>query len=296
MDKLREAERLYLLNPEDSDVCAKYEAKLTRLAFSSDVPAALRLQDLLVQLESDGDENARSRLVTLHDHLLDRKPPLWAPSKPACEYLAAEIQETPIFGKIAASVNTISIPPSSIIAVCRDVLATLRETLQSCRISYDEVVGWKLDDIPTEPRQSRDNLDGFSLFNTLSGFLDIGESISGCACPNCPCSQTVGVTWEGTPCFFEDDEDGNYTESQPTSDELNRVAIKKPTIQVNGVGHQAPNGEHFTLADLIEVVIETERQTRADTDWMGDIDRHHIAFGGMRLNPDTNTYHINWDS
>lgn len=70
--------------------------------------------------------------------------------------------------------------------------------------------------------------------------------------------------------------------------ELDSVALRAPHVVFHGesgkqVDHDAPNGEYFTVRDLIDAIEKTERAQRSEGHWMGGIDVHHIYFEGLEL-------------
>jgi hypothetical protein len=72
-----------------------------------------------------------------------------------------------------------------------------------------------------------------------------------------------------------------------TTAELDGVAFRGAMIRLRGqsghvVEHRAMNGSSFTVRELIQAVVETERKTRALTHWFGGIDVHHVFFEGLR--------------
>jgi hypothetical protein len=83
-----------------------------------------------------------------------------------------------------------------------------------------------------------------------------------------------------------------------TPKELDRVVLDEPEIRLRSLGeavtHKAPNGEHFTVRDLLAAVEETERQTRAQSAWFGGIDVHHVFFEG--IHPEDGGWRIYWGS
>jgi hypothetical protein len=94
---------------------------------------------------------------------------------------------------------------------------------------------------------------------------------------------------------FEDDDFRPLTE-----EEYGRVALRESTIQLRGeagepVTHRAPNGEYFTVLDVLRAVEETERVTRAKSDWLGGVDVHHVYFEGVHRQDD-GTWLIHWGS
>jgi hypothetical protein len=85
-----------------------------------------------------------------------------------------------------------------------------------------------------------------------------------------------------------------------TADELQSVALPKSQIALRGESggvtiHGAPNGECFTVQDLLNAVAETERQTRGKSTWFGGVDVHHIFFEGIRQ-ADDGVWEIDWGS
>lgn len=86
-----------------------------------------------------------------------------------------------------------------------------------------------------------------------------------------------------------------------TEDELASVAFAAPQIELFNVDagervlHEAPNGQRFTVRDLICAVELTERRTRDSSEWLGGVDVHHIFFEGIALEED-GTWAICWGS
>jgi hypothetical protein len=71
-----------------------------------------------------------------------------------------------------------------------------------------------------------------------------------------------------------------------TDAELSSVAFPEARIALRGdtgdvVTHEAPNGRHFTVRDLIQAVERTELETRGSSKWLGGIDVHHVFFEGI---------------
>jgi len=93
-------------------------------------------------------------------------------------------------------------------------------------------------------------------------------------------------------------EDNDYRDL--TEEEWRRVVLRAPIIRLRGldesvVKHRAPDGASFTVRDLVAVIVETERQTRANTEWFGGIDVHHVYFDGITLD-DAGVWSIGWSS
>lgn len=133
----------------DPEAIAKLEHQLNRLAYTGDVPAALQLQELLLQ---QGEE-ARPRLDKLRDYLLGRehKPTLWEPEKPASEYTDDELVETPLFVKIRESCSynfggeTRYLSDSDILDIVRpmlDELWAVISVMRECKLVHSDSEGW----------------------------------------------------------------------------------------------------------------------------------------------------------
>jgi hypothetical protein len=76
-----------------------------------------------------------------------------------------------------------------------------------------------------------------------------------------------------------------------TPEELQSVAFQAAQIKLRGEGagavaHQAPNGQFFTVQDLLNAGAETERQTRDNSDWLDGVDVHHVYFEGIHPGED----------
>lgn len=85
-----------------------------------------------------------------------------------------------------------------------------------------------------------------------------------------------------------------------TQQELRRVAFAFPQISLRAesggvVAHDAPNGEFFSVQDLLNAVEETERATRENSEWFCGIDIHHIFFEGI-YPADDGSWDIHWGS
>jgi hypothetical protein len=89
-----------------------------------------------------------------------------------------------------------------------------------------------------------------------------------------------------------------------TSEELDGVAFQSASIRLRSdsfsgdpVAHAAPNGEFFTVRQLLEAVEATERQTRGQSQWLGGVDVHHVYFEGIhRVADDDDECVILWGS
>lgn len=83
-----------------------------------------------------------------------------------------------------------------------------------------------------------------------------------------------------------------------TAEELELVVLKTDSILMRGLAepvfHQAPNDSAFTVADLLSAVEETERTTRATSNWFDGIDTHHVFFEGIYQHDGVWTIH--WGS
>ena len=148
-------------------------------------------------------------------------------------------------------------------------------------------------------------LDGLEFFNDLGGTLDI-EITTDLAAPPAPILSMMTFAPEAakikslgwSPYIY-----GNYG---LLSEHLEIIVFQKPTIVVAGeakvpVEHHAPNGQFFTVKDMIQVVIETERQTREETAWFGGMDLHHIFFEGISTDlwgdkEQDQVWYISWGS
>jgi len=60
------------------------------------------------------------------------------------------------------------------------------------------------------------------------------------------------------------------------------------------VVHRAPSAGAFTVRDLLAAVEETERRTRAQSEWFGGVDIHHCFFQGIEVD-DQGVWRISWD-
>ena len=66
-------------------------------------------------------------------------------------------------------------------------------------------------------------------------------------------------------------------------------------LQLMVVEHSAPNGNSFTIQDMIIAIEVTERKSRGSSEWLGGIDVHHIYFEGIHQN-ENGDWEIPWGS
>ncbi|WP_425399697.1 hypothetical protein [Aeoliella sp.] len=129
---------------------------------------------------------------------------------------------------------------------------------------------------------------GMEFFNEISGELEIElseppERIAENLANEAATPEAKIVSLKLVAEWFEEDS----SEFRPlTEEELNRTAYVGPTIKLgadsrNVVEHEAPNGESFTVRELLKAVEETERQERSNTEWFGGVDVHHVFFEGL---------------
>ena len=88
-----------------------------------------------------------------------------------------------------------------------------------------------------------------------------------------------------------------------TPEELDSVAFRGASIRLRSeegeaVSHAAPNGQFFTVRQLLAAVEETERQTRDQSEWLGGVDVHHVYFEGIHPDEDgeEGVWQICWGS
>lgn len=126
-------------------------------------------------------------------------------------------------------------------------------------------------------------------FNSLSGSLEIvltrplkriGKLLNEAAPPSAKIRSLrlrLGVPVEGS-----------MDTRRLTRAELASIAFRGARIRLrSGVSEgpalvmPAPNGEWFTVADLIGTIEEVERRSRGASEWFGGIDVHHVYFEGI---------------
>ncbi len=115
-------------------------------------------------------------------------------------------------------------------------------------------------------------------FNRLSGRLEVELTVPPEQMGNLtnlqasPDAEVVSVKLKAE-VFDEDAEDGFR---DLTEEELNSVAFRRKSIQLRGESgdafeFDAPNGSYFTVQQLLQVVEETERQSRNNTEWFDGV-------------------------
>jgi len=302
---VRNSERLYHQDPSNRIAQERYERNLHRLVHCGNVEATLQLQALLLQLEAQGNPDARKRLDALWDLVLGRDPqpePLWVPTKPANQYTDEELKASAPFKHLKNALPPI-ITQEQVFELCRETITSMQvamENHQRSRLSFDDDRGWHLVILPDPATEN------LFFFNLLNGYLHLGETSSGCECPNCPCSRTIEAELSCISLHLPADEAGSGGEDfqDITEADMARVIIERPEIALVSdearqvTTHQAPNGKHFTFADLVQAISSHESQSRARYIYDNDeIDRHHTSFGGIRpIESEPGRYHINWDS
>jgi hypothetical protein len=86
-----------------------------------------------------------------------------------------------------------------------------------------------------------------------------------------------------------------------TAAEFDAVAFRGATLWLKSdladgvVHHTAPNGEFFTVRELLRAIEETERTTRPGSDWQSAIDVHHVYFDGLD-SVDGGVWEVSWGS
>ncbi|OWK38522.1 hypothetical protein [Fimbriiglobus ruber] len=138
-------------------------------------------------------------------------------------------------------------------------------------------------------------------FNSLSGRLEVelsvpAEPIGDLENLRAPADAQMVRLELRAEVFNRDTEDFRPL----TPDELESVAFRGRSIQLRSedgeaVSHDAPNGSFFTVRELLQAVEETERRTRAQSEWFGGIDVHHVFFEGIHPG-DGGVWDIYWGS
>lgn len=85
-----------------------------------------------------------------------------------------------------------------------------------------------------------------------------------------------------------------------TDAELDSVALRESHVVLRGesgkeLEYDAPNGEYFTVRDLIHAIEQTESVVRAESKWLGGVDVHHVYFEGLEMN-EPGHFEIQWGS
>lgn len=142
---------------------------------------------------------------------------------------------------------------------------------------------------------------GIEYFNEISGQLEIELTkppvrIANLANLRAPAGAKIKTLSLKAEIFEEEADEARAL----TAKELSRIVISRPTVQLKGkadvvVTHAAPNGKFFTVADILEAIELTERQTRDKTEWFGGIDVHHIFLEGLH-DAGGGVWEIQWGS
>lgn len=157
------------------------------------------------------------------------------------------------------------------------------------------------DRAPSDSAEELVDKESLEFFNALTGGLEIelsspAQPIGGLL--NLAASPDAKVmTLRLTTGVYDEAVD----ESRPlTEDELRRVVFEAPRLRLRGesgevITHEAPDGRHFSVRDLLAAVEETERRTRSGTEWLGGVDVHHTYFEGIHRTDD-GVWEIYWGS
>ena len=82
-------------------------------------------------------------------------------------------------------------------------------------------------------------------------------------------------------------------------EELDAVGFEEPAIEIGSFGkvtrHVAPNGEYFTVRDILAAVEDVERVARVESEWFGGVDVHHVFFEGLHES-ESGVWRISWGS
>ena len=174
---------------------------------------------------------------------------------------------------------------NSLVTLQAAVLALFLTNLASCAES-------------TTPAASHPELE---FFNSLSGELEIQltaptENIGNLANQRAPSDARI----KSLKLVAEVVDESSNTTRQLTVEEMRSVAFQGASIQLRGAAeqttaHQAPNGEYFTVRDLLNAVEEAEWRSRGDSEWFGGVDVHHVYFEGI-YQADDGIWDIYWGS
>lgn len=144
------------------------------------------------------------------------------------------------------------------------------------------------------------NLENLEFFNRLSATLRIElseptEAITP-ALENQKATPTAAIVSLALEPQIWVEASGEFRDL--TGEELDRVVFEESEITLRGLGPAitlpAPDGARFSVRDLVAAVAECERKTRADSEWFGGIDVHHIFFEGITW--DGEAWEIFWGS
>lgn len=85
-----------------------------------------------------------------------------------------------------------------------------------------------------------------------------------------------------------------------TDAELDSVALRESHVVLRGesgkeLEYDAPNDEYFTVRDLIHAIERTESVVRAESEWLGGVDVHHIYFEGLEMS-EPGHFQVLWGS
>lgn len=182
---------------------------------------------------------------------------------------------------------------NSLVTLRTAVLALFLTTLAGCGESSPAAEAPGESQLATHPE--------LEFFNSLSAELEIEltaptENIGNLANQRAPSDARIKALKLVAEAFEED----SQVARQLTAEELSSVAFQGASIKLRGeteqvTTHQAPNGKHFTVQDLLNAVEEAERQSRGNSEWFDGVDVHHVFFEGIHPAED-GVWDIYWGS
>ncbi|XAL99379.1 hypothetical protein OT109_17585 [Phycisphaeraceae bacterium D3-23] len=140
-----------------------------------------------------------------------------------------------------------------------------------------------------------------TFFNSLSGRLEIELTSPAEQVGNLDnVRSNSGTEIKSIKLVAEVFDQGSETFRDLTNEEVQSVAFRARSIMLRGEGgtavtHHAANGEFFTVQELLDAVVVTEKQSRGSSEWLGGIDVHHVYFEGIQQDA-AGVWEIHWGS
>ncbi len=145
------------------------------------------------------------------------------------------------------------------------------------------------------------SISELEFFNSLSGRLAIeltepAEPMAGLTNLQASSHAKIVKATLNAEVYLEDE--GTFRSLSP--EELESIAYPEKEIALRAesgdvVKHTAPNGEYFTVEQLLKAVELTEQETRNNSEWFGGVDVHHCFFEGIEQEED-GVWEIYWGS
>ena len=111
-----------------------------------------------------------------------------------------------------------------------------------------------------------------------------------------PHAKVINIKWQDDPTIYENDDFIPITEEQLSSIGINKSEMMLgPDYSENKRRYTASNGQYFTIKEVLDCVLDSEKYFRPLSEWFNGVDLHHRFFEGVRQRNDGSFYTL-WGS